>query len=165
MTQRILFASLLLIFLIGIWRCNPQKKSEDAFQQEINELPYLNYQTLDGTPATTRALPGKSIIVLFNTDCDHCQREATAISEKSEAFKEYNLLFVAADSVQNIEAFSKNYQLADKANVQFGQATYQDVFINFGSIPTPSIYIYSREKKLVKAFNGETPVEEIIKFL
>ncbi len=154
---------LMLVVLTG--GCNQSKKVEETTKQEINELPYLSYQTLNGDTVSTRTLPGGSILILFNTECDHCQREAKEISEKIEAFKNYELLFIAADSVHKIDNFSKTYNLVDKPNVKFGRAEYQDVFMNFGSIPTPSVYIYSRERKFVKSFLGETPVEELIKYL
>lgn len=160
-----LFIGFFLMLVVLAGGCNQSKKVEEATKQEINELPYLTYQTLKGDTVSTRTLPGGSILILFNTECDHCQREAKEISEKLEAFKNYELLFIAADSVHKIDNFSKTYNLVDKPNVKFGRAEYQDVFMNFGSIPTPSVYIYSRERKFVKSFLGETPVEELIKYL
>lgn len=166
MNSRLPFIFFTAISLFSLWNCTKQeKKTAEAPKQEINELPYLDYKTLAGEPATTRSLPGGSILILFNTDCDHCQREAQEIAEKNEAFKNYELLFIAADSVQQIENFSKTYHLADKPNVKFGRAEYQDVYMNFGAISTPAIYIYNRERKFVKSFLGETPVEELIKYL
>lgn len=156
---------LLWLSIITLWSCNQSKKSNEIAKPEINELPYLTYQTLKGDTVSTRSLPGSSILILFNTECDHCQRAAKEISEKIEAFKNYELLFIAADSVHKIDNFSITYDLASKPNVKFGRAEYQEVFMNFGSIPTPSFYIYSREKKFVKSFLGETPVEELIKYL
>jgi len=155
----------LFLSIVGLWSCNQSKKTDETTKPEINELPYLTYFTLEGDSVSTRNLAGGSILILFNTECDHCQREAKEISEKMEAFKNYELLFIAADSVHKIDNFSKTYNLADKPNVKFGRADYQDVFMNFGSIPTPSVYIYSRERKFVKSFLGETPVEELIKYL
>jgi len=155
-----------LLSTFCFWSCDQStKKTVETVSQEINEFPYLNYKTLTGESTSTRNLPGASILILFNTDCDHCQREAKEIAEKSDAFKNYELLFIAADSVHHIENFAKTYNLKDKPNIKFGQAEFQDVFVNFGSIPTPAIYVYSRERKFVKSFLGETPVEEVIKFL
>ena len=159
------FVTLLLLPVALLWNCNQIKKAEQPTVQEINELPYLSYTTLKGEPQSTRTMPGGSLLILFNTDCDHCQREAKEISEKTGAFKDYQLFFIAADSLDQIENFAKTYNLADKPNVHFGRAEFQDVFINFGSIPTPAIYLYSRERKFVKSFLGETPVEELIKYL
>ncbi len=166
MTRRIIVFILTAITAICLWNCDQtSKKLAENPNQEINELPYLDYKTLSGESSSTRNLPGASILILFNTDCDHCQREAKEIAEKSEAFKNYELLFIAADSVHHIENFAKTYNLTNKPNIKFGQAEFQDVFVNFGSIPTPAIYVYSRERKFVKSFLGETPVEEVIKYL
>ncbi len=166
MTRSTLLCSLSIFFFIGcLWSCNQTKNTLRETTQEINELPFLSYETVKGEIFTTRELPGSSILILFNTECDHCQREAKEISEHIDAFKNYKLLFIAADSIHHIENFSKTYNLSDKPNISFGRAGYQDVFINFGSIPTPSLYIYSSERKLVKSFLGETPVEELLKYL
>lgn len=166
MTRRIIVSVFAAFTAICLWNCDhASKKSTETPKQEINELPYLDYKTLSGESSSTRNLPGASILILFNTDCDHCQREAKEIAEKSEAFKNYELLFIAADSVHHIENFAKTYNLTNKPNIKFGQAEFQDVFMNFGSIPTPAIYVYSRERKFVKSFLGETPVEELIKYL
>lgn len=165
MNLKTLINLILFLSLVGLWSCNQSKKTEETSKPEINEFPYLTYQTLEGDTVSTRNLAGGSILILFNTECDHCQRQAKEISEKIDAFKNNELLFIAADSVHKIDNFSKTYNLANKPNVKFGRAEFQDVFMNFGSIPTPSVYIYSREKKFVKSFLGETPVEELIKYL
>lgn len=152
-----------LVFILS--QCNKPEKKEPVARKEINELPYLTFKNLDGTTATTRDLPGASILILFNADCDHCQREAKSIQEKLNSFKGYTLQFIASDPVEIIQKFSRDYQLDNQPNVRFGRAEGVDVYTNFGSIPTPSIYIYSKEKRFVKSFLGETPVDEIINFL
>lgn len=148
--------------------CTKPEKTEavkEQPKQEVNELPYLDFVDLTAGRTSTRALPGNSVIILFNTDCDHCQHEAEEINNKADVFKNYQLYFIAADSIHIIQKFSEKYGLADNANVHFGRAEYNDVFTNFGSVPTPAIYIYSRERKLVKSFLGQTQIEEIQKFL
>ncbi|MEY4931610.1 MAG: hypothetical protein RI909_2334 [Bacteroidota bacterium] len=166
MTRNLFISLFSALSIFCLWNCNPPAKQPvEAAQQEINELPYLNYKTLGGEVSSTRTLSGSSILILFNTDCDHCQREAKEIGEKIEAFKNYELLFIASDSIHQIENFGKTYQIADKPNIKFGRAEGQDVYMNFGAISTPAIYIYNRERKFVKSFLGETPVEELIKYL
>jgi peroxiredoxin len=166
MTRRFFILVLSAFSAFGLWNCDQAaKKPIESPKQEINELPYLDYKTLKGEPSSTRSLPGGSILILFNTDCDHCQREATEIGEKREAFKNYELLFIASDSIHQIENFAKTYHIDDMPNVKLGRAEYQDVYMNFGAISTPAIYIYNRERKFVKSFLGETPVEELIKYL
>jgi thioredoxin-related protein len=166
MTRRIFIFFFSALSAFSLWNCDQSaKKPIESPKQEINELPYLDYKTLSGEPSSTRSLPGGSILILFNTDCDHCQREAKEIGEKRDAFKNYELLFIASDSIHQIENFAKTYQIDDMPNAKLGRAEYQDVYMNFGAISTPAIYIYNRERKFVKSFLGETPVEELIKYL
>jgi len=157
---------LILVPLILVFaQCNKPENKNQVAKKEINELPYLSFKKLDGTVTTTRDLPGASIIVLFNSDCDHCQREAKAIQEKLSFFNDYTLQFIASDSVEIIKKFSADYGLDNHPNVQFGRAEGVDVYMNFGAIPTPSIYVYSKERRFVKSFKGETPVDDIISVL
>jgi thiol-disulfide isomerase/thioredoxin len=157
--------SLSIVVAFGLSGCTSSEKKQES-KPEVNELPYLSYTDLKtGAQTTTRSMPGNSILILFNSDCDHCQREAGEISAKEGFFKNHELFFIASDSVHLIENFARTYKLADKPNVHFGRADYMDVYMNFGSIPTPAIYIYSKERKLVKSFLGETPVEELVKYL
>jgi hypothetical protein len=39
------------------------------------------------------------------------------------------------------------------------------IYQTVGSIPTPSLYIYNEERRLMKQFNGETPIAEVIQVL
>ncbi len=152
----------LLLSIIAFTQCSKPEKKVEEIKKEVNELPHLAFKNLNGPLATTRDLPPASVLILFNTDCDHCQREAKSIQENLESFKEYTLLFISSDSEQNIQQFSKDYKLENLPNVRFGKAEGQDVYMNFGSIPTPSIYVYSKERRFIKSFMGETPVEQII---
>ncbi|MBL7873075.1 MAG: redoxin domain-containing protein [Cyclobacteriaceae bacterium] len=154
---------LLLIFLLAV--CKSPEKKEPVVKKEVNELPHLTFKNLDGSAATTRDLPPASVLILFNTDCDHCQREAKSIQENLASFKDYTLQFIASDPEQSILQFAREYQLDNQPNIRFGRAEGQDVYMNFGSIPTPSIYVYSKERKFIKSFLGETPVEQIIMVL
>lgn len=158
--------SIVSLFVLSLlYSCSPKPKEVAVEKQEVNDLPFLSTMLLDGKNVDMRQLPGNTIIILFFADCDHCQREATAIQEKLSSFKKYNLYFLSSSSEEEISKFSKEYKLIDLPNVKFGKVDGARVFQTFGSIPTPSIYIYSSERKLVKQFHGETNVEEIIKFL
>lgn len=154
-----------LLALVMATGCNKPAKQEPVVVREINEYPHLAFKNLDGSPATTRDLPGSSILILFNTDCDHCQREAKAIQENLNAFQNYTLQFIAAEAPELIQKFAQDYGLSNQPNIRFGQAEGVDVYMNFGSIPTPAIYIYSKDRRLVKSFLGETPIEQIKSYL
>lgn len=154
-----------LILAIIINACKADKKSEVPKVVVANDLPAMSITKLDGTTVNTKTLSGKTILILFFPDCDHCQREAKAIQEHLEAFKEYNIYFIAAVPTAEVSKFSVDYNLSGKDNVHFATTTVQDILNNFGPVDAPSIYIYSAEGKRTKSFNGEVAIEEVLKSL
>ena len=154
---------LLAAFLISA--CSQPKQEESNNDAGATELPPLMLTMLTGEKVMTSSLPGNTILVFFSPDCDHCQREAQDIQSKIAAFKKYNLYFIAPGLPADIQLFAETYHLTGYENVIFTQADVQDVMRIFGPMSTPSFFIYSNEKRLVKKFDGETKVEEILKFL
>ncbi|MBX2895445.1 MAG: redoxin domain-containing protein [Cyclobacteriaceae bacterium] len=152
---------LVLIIISFILSCAKEEKQQSAPQQIINELPHLKFISLDGTATSTRNIETPLVLILFFADCDHCQREAQEIQKNLGLFKGKNIQFISAEEIPVIQKFSVDYGLNNEPNVKFGKAESVDVYMNFGSIPTPAIYVYSAEKRLVKSFKGETPVAEI----
>ncbi|MEM6842694.1 MAG: redoxin domain-containing protein [Bacteroidota bacterium] len=127
-------------------------------------LPDLPMTTTKGTQINAQSLEGKVVLILFQPDCDHCQREAEDIHEHLDAFGEYSIYFVANAPIKDIQKFARDYRLNEQANIFFAYAELQPILDNFISIPTPSLYIYSNQQ-LVKAFEGETPIEKILEHL
>ncbi len=141
--------------------------------KEIRQSQPITHETLpnillvkpDGSQVFTKNLEGKSIIVLFQPDCDHCQREAVQIREHLKAFRDYNMYFVSSAPIEEIEQFSEEYNLKGNPNVFFAYTDLMNILNNFGAVQTPSLYIYSEEQKLIKAFNGETAIGQILQHI
>jgi peroxiredoxin len=117
--------------------------------------------SLDESKINVHALKEKTILILFQPDCDHCQREAKEIRENLEAFKEYTLYFISADQMAAVKKFGEDYDLIGHTNIYFAVTTVDDVIKNFGGIPAPSVYIYD-DQKLVQKFNGEVTIDRIL---
>lgn len=130
-----------------------------------NDLPNIPITTLEGTQTSTRSLnEGKTILVFFQPDCDHCQREAEEIVNHLEKFKEYKMYFISSGAIPAIQKFSKDYKLEGFSNIVFARTEGDNVLKTLGPIETPSLYIY-KNGQIVKAFNGETPVTNILSYL
>jgi len=148
---------------IALMKCSSPSKDANADASQ-NDLPPLAVTTIAGKELKLQELNGKVVLILFQTDCDHCQREATAIQQNISAFKDYSLYFITTTAQQEIETFANSYKLSGYENVHFCKTTGQAILEKFGPIDAPSIYIYS-DQKIVKSFNGETPINEILKFI
>lgn len=166
--KKIIFLNIILIIgfkFIGCTKISTETKKETIEPtQKINDLPSMNLTTTDGIQVNTQTLKGKSILILFQPDCDHCQREAKEIREHIDAFKDYTVYFISADQMPAIEKFAKEYDLLNQTNFSFGMTTVDNVLNNFGPIPAPSLYIYS-DQSLVQKFNGEVSIDKILQAL
>ncbi|WP_162051792.1 TlpA family protein disulfide reductase [Pontibacter pamirensis] len=130
-----------------------------------NDLPMMSLTRLDGSSLMAKDLEGKTVLVLFRPDCDHCQRETVQIRENLEAFEDYTIYFVSDAGLPQLSQFAREYDLADKNNIYFAQASVNDIIHTLGPVEAPSVFIYSEEGRLVGSFIGETPIEEIISAL
>lgn len=156
----------LIAIILFQFSCDKNKKHEAKEDVPVsNDLPTMQIQLTDGRTLDAKTLEGATILVMFQPDCDHCQREAEQIRENLKAFKAYSLYFVSSASMQEIEKFSKDYGLNEPENVFFGYTPVQSVLNNFGPIQAPSMYIYSKNGTLVQALNGEVDISVILKYL
>jgi hypothetical protein len=141
------------------------KKLERTAAPAPNDLPNMTISFLDGSQTQAKELEGKTILILYFPDCDHCQREATQIQKNIDGFKDHTVYFLTVAPRQEAEKFAVDYKLNNVQNVKFGFVTVNDVLTNFGNIDTPAMYIYSQERKLVKEFIGENDINLILKYV
>jgi len=167
MRKTVRIAGLVIVMTTGLFFCHRRADVKEAAiaTPVVNDYPYMKLVMPDGSTRAARELPPKSILIVFFPDCDHCQREAAEISSHAKAFEKYQVWFISTATFADIDRFSKNYNLTGHSNIHFVRTMMPDIVNSFGSIPTPSVFIYSEEKRFVKAFKGETKIDEIIKFL
>jgi peroxiredoxin len=134
-------------------------------QHMANDLPALQVTGIDGKNFSAKNLKGKTVIVMYQPDCDHCQREATQIQQNIASFKSYQIYFITTATAAEIKKFAADYKLSTHANVHFGTTTLGNILSTYGPVETPSMYIYNATGGLIKKFNGETDIQIIKKHL
>ncbi|HEY4655501.1 MAG TPA: redoxin domain-containing protein [Cyclobacteriaceae bacterium] len=164
---RLLLSAILVVAAFNQMQCSKTETRKPAGDtpEAVNELPEVRLVFENQRIISARELSGKTILIFFRTECDHCQREATAIRENLDAFREYQIYFVGTDGQAASQKFAEDYSLAGNENVHFVQTDVNDILNNLGPISTPSLYIYSAEKKLIRHLDGETPIGEILRHL
>jgi peroxiredoxin len=158
----IIFGLLSGCFLVA---CGQKAKDEVGVSTVNNERPSLQVKMPDGTSADFKDVKGKAILILFQPDCDHCQQEAQQMHANLKAFREYKLYFISSSPMGEITKFAADYKLSGVDNVIFGWTTTENIINTFGPIQAPSVYIYSKEGKLVQEFNGQVDISVILKYL
>jgi thioredoxin-related protein len=152
--------------------CEKKPRAESAVEDETtlptpvkDDRPPITIRLTDGTDLKVKEQNRKMVLVLFQPDCDHCQDQAKQIRKRLEAFKDYRIYFISSEAQETILKFSRDYDLFNKDNVSFGFVSVDDVLSHFGSISTPSIYIYKETGELVQSFDGLVDVEVVIQYL
>lgn len=153
------------IILVFLSACTRIEKSEQKDNEIIKDYPNLSIQLTDGSTINGKALEGEVLLIIFQPDCDHCQHEAQEIEENIAAFRDHTLYFVSSSPMEEVKRFATEYKLAGIPNVKFGWTTTESIINNFGPIQTPSVYIYSSQGKLIKHFNGQVAIGEILRYL
>ena len=152
-----------------LFSCNPKEaklaEKQKSAAPETNDLPAIILIDQDGKQFSARTLPGNMILIFFGASCDHCQREAQQIHENLKEFERYTLYFVSMDPFPVLLQFARTYGINDQPNIHFARADGASVFKSLGYMQTPTILIYDHNRKLVKRFDGETKVQEILKLL
>jgi cytochrome oxidase Cu insertion factor (SCO1/SenC/PrrC family) len=132
---------------------------------KLTGLPDITLIGPDGSQFSTNTLPGKTILIFFGADCDHCQREAQQIQRNLKEFDAHTLYFISMDPFPVIHKFAQTYGLQHQPNVHFVRADGGSVFRSMGYMKTPTICVYAANKSLTKRFDGETKIEAILKVL
>ena len=153
------------VFLV-FFACQTKKETQAHAVEpnETNDLPQMTLTFKGHSPISTKSLEGKVVLIFFQPDCDHCQREAKEISEHLESFSRHKVYFITTENFNLIDEFANDYGLSDKTNIHFSKTTLTEILNTVGQISAPSMFIYE-DKKLIKHLDGETPITEILKYL
>ena len=161
----------IIIVIVGLvsWLVysSVRKLEQKEIRMEIiSSIPSLSFQDLNGNPVQlneiTFAKPKPIVLILFNSECEHCQYEAMSISENIDQLDEAMIVFISAEEIDVIRSFGETYGLLEHANILCGQVDYPELTAVFKSVSYPNIFIYGNDGRLVKEFRGETKVEAIL---
>jgi thiol-disulfide isomerase/thioredoxin len=130
----------------------------------VNEMPALLLNQTDGAQVSLRDKTGKVLVICFNPDCDHCQREAKLISGNKEMLKDYEVYFISPETMEMIVQFSKDYNLIEP-NIHFTHAEGPNVINALGPITTvPTFFVYHDQKQVARS-EGEISLEKLKQLL
>lgn len=130
------------------------------------EIPYFTFYTLDSQRFTKDNFDKErtKLILYFNSECDHCAKQAKWLSEDINAFSDLELTFISFEEMEAIKTFRDKHKFLQK-NITFLQDARLTFSDKFGVETFPSILLYTKKGKLIHKFEGETKVAEILEYL
>lgn len=135
------------------------KKLAQSQMSKMHELPLFDLDSL--SYKFNKHNP--TILIFFNSACDHCQHQAYSIQDTLQAFQGIDIVWVSSEKISLIQEFSSKYRLVGKSGVYFTKIDERKVFETFGSLSIPHIFIY-KNGFLTQEFKGATTSKELLNF-
>lgn len=156
----ILFVVFLFLSGIGFLGFNIFSKLES--RRKSKELSNIRLFTTDSTQVRVHDFlsPGKpTVVVLFNSECEHCQKEIAAIQSHRSLPIQANIFLISTENCKAIDKFIKSNDIP--SSLHFFHLPSGKFSQEFGQVLFPSIYLYDKDKVLIKHFIGNTKPETI----
>jgi thioredoxin-related protein len=131
-------------------------------------LPPLTLLLGDSTTTYNKDSLPKSkpvLFMLFSTFCDHCQHTAEELFAKREQLKGIHIVMATLNTISEMNAFVKTYQLDQMSNVVVGKDLYFFMVPFFNIKQFPYLAFYGSNGQLIEGRNGVMSVEKMLEVL
>ncbi len=129
-------------------------ESEPALQDD----KYLTDKQLDNG--------ANLIVMMFNPTCSHCQDETAIIKNNISLFNKTQLVLLATPAMkQYLPDFVNMLHVMDYPMMHVGIDSSGFIDKVFFYKMLPQINIYSRDRKLLKSYNGEVAIDSLKSYI
>ncbi|MBE9469057.1 MAG: redoxin domain-containing protein [Bacteroidetes bacterium] len=143
-------------------------KHKQTIEKQIQTIPNFSFTNVYNNKLFTNKNLEKNkatLIIYFNTECEHCEYEIKQISKQNEKFQNFQIVMVSFEDADTLKMFATKYHLNKLANIYLLEDKEIKFDSIFGKSPLPSSFIYNKNGKLVKKFKGEVKTEALLKYL
>lgn len=148
------------------WGFTNKLHHKQATAERIQTLPDFTAYSLTRSKITTASLANRpAVLVYFDPDCDHCQREADELHKHAATLANSQVLMLSAAPVPALKTFAQAHQLNGLPNVEIAQIDRKAAYETFGFTSVPDVLVYHANGSLAKHFRGETSIEAIKRHL
>ena len=165
--KALLVIGILSVVLFFVYKITSMVQTKTQLQKNIATLPFFQFTNLQNQSFINDSLKKSqpTLLLFFNTTCEHCQYETEQILKNNASFRNSNVLFISRQSNNDIRLFDSTYQVSKYSFIKLLRDSIDYSYKIFGINSFPSSIVYNTEGKLVKSFKGETKIEAIISAL
>jgi hypothetical protein len=138
------------------------------YRQPGAVMPPLRLVTEKGKQYTEKDVDNGAylFIMLFNPMCDHCHDETKLLGENIDLFKKSDILLMASPNMKEyLEYFENSTKVSKYPKMIVGLDSAGYIEKTFRYLDLPQINIYDKDRKLVRMFNGHTPLDSLRQFI
>ncbi len=139
-------------------------QAQPAAERAQHLPPYriVNVDSVLITPA--RLKKNKPVMLIyFSPDCGHCQRLMYEMKPKMKEFGDAQIVMITFTQYRAIKNFYHDFGLAAYPNITVGTEGYTYFVQRYYEVKTtPFVAVYDRKGKLVKVFDKQPEVKDLI---
>jgi peroxiredoxin len=138
-------------------------------QTPAQKIPSFTFYTLDKTPLTDKNVTsGKdALFIFFDVTCDHCQHTISTLSKRIAECPKISIYLISLEDKTAVTNFLNQYgkNLINKKNVTVLQDSKNQFITQFGPRKYPSVFLYSKQKKLLLYDDEDQYLEKFFKLI
>ncbi len=181
MLRKILIITCLLSMVFVGFAQKKKKKDAGAVVPETTIKDTINYRELgsplpedfmvvmkDGKVRTKKHFDNKAnfFVMMFNPTCEHCQEETELFKKNIFLFKKTEILLVAAPVMRDYMEFFENVvRIQEYPSIQVSIDSCKFIDRAFIYQNLPQLNIYDKDRKLLKIFTGDTPLDSLKQYI
>ena len=140
------------------------KNEQAAKLQQRPNLSAVHF--IANSKNTPTMIDGKpTLIILFNSECEHCQYEAEQLQKRHREFAQASVYLLTTEAPIRAHAFARHYGLDSLAMMHVGTLTREEAYSAFGPTSVPHLFIYGPDGQLRKQYKGETKIDALLNYL
>jgi len=159
---------LALVFAVFlVYRIYAGVLTKREIARRIEVLQEFSFETLEGKSFNHNDFPNDMPVALlyFNTDCPHCSAEMDDIQRHPTLLDSVYFLMISRQKQERVSQFVHEKNLLSWKNIAV-VTDARNLFPKiFGTAMVPTLFIYGKDRRLVKIFKGETSAKAIRKAL
>lgn len=135
-------------------------------QNKTDKLPVLNLLSTNGERIITTSFRESSkdkLLVLFNSDCDHCDYQITELINNALKLNKLLVFFISSEPISTLKKYGEKFSITRFENIRMFNLDFTSLTETFDSSITPTLYLYNSDNTLVKQYKGETPLDILLK--
>lgn len=152
------------LFILGLAMVSKGQSDQTAptYVRFPNIPKFTIYKAPDSAVFTRENLKKKpTVFIVFDPGCDHCQRETDSITSHISRFKNAQIIMITYLPHGDMLNFYHDYKIANYPMITMGSDPRYFFPVFFQVRNLPAIFIYDKNGKFKKSFEGTVRLDKI----
>lgn len=167
--KKILLSACVAVSLVSVVIAQEQKEDPKLSYREVGSIlpPMRVIDTLKHEYSAADFENKKHFFLfLFNPTCGHCVKMAKLVNDHQDVFKKNKVLFLAGPAMMPyLPSFYQSSGINEHSDIKVGIDSASTVDRLYMYKMLPQINIYDKERRLVKIFHGDVPLDSLKKYI